>query len=32
MNLKDVKKSDLEEAEKIIVGASIRYGDHHKDL
>ena len=32
MNLKDAKKSDLEEAEKIIVGASIRYGDHHKDL
>ena len=32
INLKDAKKSDLEEAEKIIVGASIRYGDHHKDL
>ena len=32
MNLKDAKKTDLEEAEKIIVGASIRYGDHHKAL
>ena len=32
MNLKDAKKSDLEEAEKIIVGASIRYGDHRKNL
>ena len=32
MNLKDAKKIDLEEAEKIIVGASIRYGAHHKDL
>ena len=32
MNLKDAKKSDLEEAEKIIVGASIRYGKYRKEL
>ena len=32
MNLENIKKSDIEEAEKILIGASIRYGDHSKEL
>ena len=32
MNLENTEKSDIEEAEKILIGASIRYGDHSKEL
>ena len=32
INLKNITESDLEKAEKILIGASIRYGDHSKEL
>ena len=31
-DLKKIQQSDLENAEIIIIGASIRYGDHSKEL
>tara|TARA_X000000368_G_scaffold97956_1_gene75357 strand:+ start:726 stop:1247 length:522 start_codon:yes stop_codon:yes gene_type:complete len=32
LDLKNINQSDLEGAEKILIGASIRYGDHSKEL
>ena len=32
IDLQNIKQSDLEETEKILIGASIRYGDHSKEL
>ncbi len=32
LSLKDAKKVDLSNFEKIIIGASIRYGKHHEEL
>ena len=32
VDLKNITQSNLEEAEKILIGASIRYGDHSKEL